>query len=257
VTAPVLAVPVPAVGYDPVAPGVAALEKPLTVSVAGVARDGRVLGPSDLARYGVTVVRRTAPGAGPEAWDTGAQRWVPDPGWGLAASAHTALAHRADHPSPWQALVVAAGGRDASGAPQYAKAVAGFPSYRFRASFADRDGTAGTSPLSEPVAFAAVADRNLVVLGAGDGEEPAAATLARVVLKRPDLQPIGQLLVERAGSGASVTLSNSAGASVVLHPDGSIELRPAAGRQVVVASDLEVERLRYQGASGGPKQTLP
>jgi hypothetical protein len=257
VSAPVLAVPVPEVSYDAVGAGVAALEKPLTVSVAGVARDGHLLGPADLARFGVAVVRRARPGAGPEAWDAEHLRWVPDPGTGLPAAAHTPFAHRADQPSPWQALVVAAGGKDADGAPQYAKAVGGFPSYRFRGAFADRDGRTGTSSLSAPVAFAGVADRNLVVLGAGEDEEPASATQARVVLKSPTLQPIGQLVVQRAGAGAAVTLSNSAGATVLLHPDGSIELRPAAGRQVVVTSDLEIERLRYRPASGGSKQTLP
>ena len=252
-----LRVPVPALAYGAVAPGTAALERPVTVSVAGVARDGRALGPADLERFGVTAVRRASAGAGPEAWDVGLRRWVPDPGVALVASAFTPFAYLADESDPWQAIVVAAGGTDAEGAPQFTKAAGGFPAYRFRAAFVSRDGETGTSGMSAPVMFVGAADRDLVVLGAGEDEKPASATQARFVLRSPGLQPIGQLVVQRVGAGAAVTLSNSTGASVVLHPDGSIELRPAAGRQVLVASDLEVERLRYRPASGGSKQTLP
>jgi hypothetical protein len=51
-------------------------------------------------------------------------------------------------------------------------------------------------------------------------------------------------------------LANSAGAAVILQPDGSIELRPAPGRSVRVTGDLDTERIRYAPAGGGPKTTL-
>jgi hypothetical protein len=48
-----------------------------------------------------------------------------------------------------------------------------------------------------------------------------------------------------------------AGASIVLHPDGRIELTPAAGQRVVVAGDLETEHITYLPAGGFVKQALP
>jgi hypothetical protein len=41
-----------------------------------------------------------------------------------------------------------------------------------------------------------------------------------------------------------------------LHPDGRIEITPAAGQRLVVASDLETERITYRPSGGGPKQIL-
>ena len=65
---------------------------------------------------------------------------------------------------------------------------------------------------------------------------------------------IGGLRSHRSSPGAEVTLSNAAGASVVLRPDGSIELRPAARPlRSLVAGDLETERITYLPAGGGPK----
>jgi len=42
----------------------------------------------------------------------------------------------------------------------------------------------------------------------------------------------------------------------VLWPDGSVELRPAPGRTVVVAGDLETEHVVYRPGGGGAKKTL-
>ena len=96
-----------------------------------------------------------------------------------------------------------------------------------------------------------------MVIGPGEDEKPESATQARLVLKSPAMEVIGRVLIERSAPGARITIDNSAGASVVLHPDGHIELRPAAGRNVVVAADLEAERITYLPAGGGPKRVLP
>jgi hypothetical protein len=44
--------------------------------------------------------------------------------------------------------------------------------------------------------------------------------------------------------------------TLTIEADGDIRLSPAAGRRVVITSDLEVERVRYLPASGLPKKTL-
>ena len=44
--------------------------------------------------------------------------------------------------------------------------------------------------------------------------------------------------------------------TLTIEADGDIRLTPGAGRRVVIAGDLEVERVRYLPALGPPKKTL-
>ena len=248
-----LTVPVPQLGYDPLAPSVAAAELPLSVAVgAVVADDGTTLTPVELDTFSLLTYRVVSPLAPPQVWDPDARQWVAEG----APTGPVPLAYLPDQPLPWQALVVAAGARDAAGQPQFANAVGDYPAYSFRAFFVDPDAGAWLSGPSAQVRFASLADRNLMVLGPGDGELPDNATQARLQLRDPGLALIGGLVVRRDSPGAEVTLSNSAGASVVLEPDGGITLRPAAGRRVVVAGDLETDHITYLPAGGGSKQPL-
>lgn len=252
-----LTVPTPDLEYEQVAPGVAALEMPVAVAVGPVIDDGGVpVGPAQLLSHGLLVFRRQAPGALSQVWDGDAKAWVDDPAPDLADTSTSPLAHDAERSRPWHGIVVAAGGVDGLGEPQFTKAVSGYPSYTFRAWFAGRSGATGLSSPSAPVTFAGVSDRNLMVLGPAEGERPDRATEARLLLRSQGLQVIGGLVVRRDGTGAEVTLSNAAGASVVLKPDGSVELRPAASRPVVVAGDLDVGRVTYLPAGGGAKKPL-
>ena len=142
--------------------------------------------------------------------------------------------------------------------PQFRKAQNGYPLYFVRGWFASKDGReSGLSEPSDNVAFASVADKNLVAIGAGDDEQPDQATQARVLLKNPGLQVIGRLSIDRAAPGATVTIDNAAGASIVLRPDGGIVITPAAGHEVVIAGDVETERITYRPAGGGNKRALP
>jgi hypothetical protein len=241
-----LTVPLPRLAYEPLAPGVAAAEQPLSVTVGPVLDGPRPQTPVELRTFGLVGYRRSAPGALLDVWDPEGKQWWPE---GTAVAAET-LAFRDDQPDPWQAVLVAGGG------DRFALGQGGYPAYSFRALFTGADETAISGP-SDSVSFGSVADRNLMVLGPGDGEKPESATQARVLLKDTALQVIGGLVVRRDVPGAEVTLSNAAGASVVLRPDGAIELRPAAGRGVTVAGDIETERVVYRPAGGGAKQTLP
>lgn len=247
-----LTAPAPRLAYEALAPSVAAAELPVTVTIGPVLAGESPQGPVELSTFGLIGYRQVLPGALTEVWDGGAKRWLPEGG----VVAATQLAYRPDQPDPWYGVVVAAGGTDASGNPQYAKAVGGYPSYTFRALFVSRTGEAFLTGPSEAVVFAGVADRNLMVLGPGEGERPDEATEARLLLKNTGRQVIGGLVVHRDSPGAEVTLSNSAGASVVLRADGSIELRPASGRTVVIAGDLDAEHVVYRPAGGGVKKAL-
>lgn len=250
-----LTVPDPTVAYEPVVPGVAALELPLTVAFTPVTADGRAVEPPDLATFGLVVQRRLAPWALPETWDPAAGTWNAAP-TDVGATPFSPMAFLAGEAQPWQTVLVPAAGKDAGGAPVFAKGVAGAPSYGFAGLFVTKDHQVGLGQSSPPLSFVASADRNLVVMGAGEGEKVESATEARLQLRSPAFNTIGGVVVDRAGASARVTVSNSAGASVVLRPDGSIELRPAAGRGVEVVGDLETDRITYAPAGGGPKKTL-
>jgi hypothetical protein len=247
-----LTAPAPQLAYEALAPAVAAVELPVTVTVGPVLADGLPQGPVELGTFGLLGYRQVMPGALAEVWDADQKRWLPEG----EATGTTQLAYLPEQPDPWLGMVVAGGGIDAFGNPQFGKAVGGYPSYTFRALFISHAGEVFLTGPSASVTFAGVADRNLMVLGPGDGEQPEDATEARLLLKNTGLQVIGGLVVRRDSPGAEVTLSNSAGASVVLRPDGSIELRPASGRTLVVAADLETEHVVYRPAAGGPKRTL-
>ncbi len=252
-----ITVPKPSLQYDDAGGGTAALEKPVNVLIGDVKDAGVSLGADKLSTYGLFAYRRVASGGSLQVWDDGAKQWKPDPGLALDSLKPMLLANKAGDPNPWQGIVVAAGGKDSAGQPQFAKAAGGYPSYSFRAWFETKDGT--QKALSEPtpnVTFVGVADKNLMVMGPGDGEKPDAATQSKILLKNTSLQVIGELLIERDSPGAKVTISNSAGASVVLHPDGHIELTPASGQGVVISGDLSVGHVNYESSGGGRRDLV-
>ena len=247
----------PVLAYEGRATGIAALEKPIDVMVGRVTLDGEILGPDMLATFAYFVYRRMAPGAAYDIWDDETATWSSE----LDASVTrkpTQLAYQPEElDEPWKGVIVGAGGKDADGAPQFTKAAGGYPLYSVRAFFETADHSEVVlSGGSENFSFVGGSDKDLMVLGPGEDEQLDEATEARLLLKNTSLQTIGGLLIERDVPGASVTLDNAAGASVVLHPDGRIEITPSAGERVVVAGDLEAERITYQPAGGGAKQIL-
>lgn len=252
---PALTVPQPTLTFEDAGGGVAVLEKPITVLIGPVAEaGGTALTPAGLSVFGLSLRRRTAPGAQLEVWDDGPKSWAVDQSGRLPKP--IALAYRAGDPHPWQGIVVAAGMRDATGRPTLSKATNGYPQYTLAGAFAAKSGTVGIGPQTAPITFAGSSDRNLVVLGAGNGEQLDQATQARLLLAYPLGHVLGGLTVLRDSPGATVRLENAAGAGVVLHADGSIEIAPAPGRGVRIAGDVETEHIRYLPAGGGPKKNL-
>ncbi len=214
---------------------------------------------SALSTFGFFVYRQVTSSAASEIWNDADKAWQLEGSTPpQAAPTPTQFAHEADQPKPWHGIVVAAGGQDANGQPQFSAAVGGYPLYSVRALFSTKDRSELTlSGPSDNVTFASLSDSNLMVLGPGDDEQPDNATQARIMLKNPAMSVIGRVLIERDSPGARVTLDNASGASIVLHPDGHIELRPAAGEQVVIAGDLDVDHITYLPAGGGAKKVLP
>lgn len=249
-----LAVPQPTLTFEDAGGGAAALEKPINVLIGAVTEGGNPVTPAALDAFGISLRRRSAAGAQLEVWDDAAKSWAAEhPG---SRPKPIALAYKNGDPNPWQGVVVAAGITDGTGAPAIGKASNGYPQYTVGGAFTAKDGAAGTGPQSAPITFAGVSDRNLVALGAGDGEKIEHATQARLLLMDVPQHVIGGLTVLRDSSGATVRLENAVGASVVLHADGSIEITPAAGKSVHIAGDVETEHIRYLPAGGGPKQDL-
>jgi hypothetical protein len=252
----VLHVTPPALEYEGRETGLATLEKPVGVLVDPVTADGAVVEPEGLAAFAFYVYRRPSPGSGLDIWDDASKSWTPEAAPVVRTPAQ--LGYQQGDPTPWRGVIVGAGGRDARGGPQYQRAVGGYPLYSVRAFFATKgNAEASLSGPSENFAFVAMQDRNLMVMGPGDGEQPDSATEARMLLRSPGFQTIGRFHIRRDAPGAAVTIDNAAGASIVLHPDGRIELTPAAGQRVVVAGDLETEHITYLPAGGFVKQALP
>lgn len=230
----------------------AILEQPVTLKIGPVGVDA-----SGLSAFGVLPYRRLSASAGVEVWDEGAKAWKPDPGPAVADLKSVALAFKEGEAEPWQGVIVAAGGKDGAGNPQFAKAAAGYPLYSFRGVFVAKEAADPTlGDPSDNVTFVSGSDKNLVAIGPGEDEELDAATIARLLLKDASLSEIGQVLIERIGGSARVTISNSAGATVTLESDGSIQLAPAAGKSVVVSGNLDADRITYLPGGGGSRQTL-
>ena len=253
-TAPALTVPAPVLQFADAGGGAAAIEQPLTVLLGPVTAAGTVVPPPALAGYGFAVVRRSTAGAAAEVWDDKGKQWLVDAP--AASATPIGLSYRDGDPAPWQGMLVAAGAADATGAPAFSKAVGGYPQYTVRGAFRTTAGGPVNGPSSAPFTLAGAADKNLMVVGPGDGETPLQATQTRVLLKDPGLQEIGALVIDRDAPGAVVTIRNAAGASVVLRADGGIELHPAAGRELLVAGNLEADYVTYRPAGGGPKRVL-
>jgi hypothetical protein len=250
----VLTVPQPTLAFDDAGGGAAALEKPVTVLIGPVTETGTPVTPPVLASFGLAVRRRTSAGAPVEIWDDAAKAWGPEQPAALPKP--VAVAYKGGDPDPWQGIIVAAGMKDGAGAPVFGKAAGGYPQYTIGGSFTGKDGVTGAGPQTAPFSFASASDRNLVALGAGDGEQVESATQARLLLKDTPSHVIGGVTVLRDAPSATVRVENASGASVVLHADGSIEITPAAGHGVRIAGDLETEHIRYQPAGGGLKKEL-
>jgi len=258
-----LLVPPPAFAFKPLPGGFAPAEGVVTIAFAAVRfSDGTAMTTDDYAGAFALLTRAAAPGAPSEVWHAGLKRWGPAGELDPARISGLPLVPPLEGNEPWRTVLIASGQLDASGGPFIASAAGGFPQYHVRGLFRARRGSidaVGLGPEGAPLRFASTtASSQFAATLTPDAEHP---TRAQLTLKNAAARPVALIELDATGSHPALTLRSfdsmgSPHASVTVEADGDIFLSPAAGRRVVITSDLEVERVRYLPASGLPKKTL-
>lgn len=258
-----LVVPPAALVFNALSGGFAPLEDIVTIAFAAVRfPDGTAMTVDDYAGAYTLLTRATAPGAPIEMWDAGVKRWRPSGDLDPTRVSGLAVAPPSEGIEPWRTVLTASGQVDASGAPWIAIATGGFPRYRVRGLFRARRGSTEAVGLGPEGAVLLFASRTESARFAArltpDADHP---TRVQLTLRNATARPIALIELDASGAHPALTLrtfdsGGSPQASVTLEADGDIRLDPAAGRRVVISSDLEVERVRYLPASGLPKKTL-
>jgi hypothetical protein len=252
-----LPLPQPQLGWKPAGPP--QLEHPVEARLPALAYpDGVEALEKDAVRVGAYVYRLDA--AGERVWDESSQRWIEPPA-DLAALQPLPFIYKAGDALPWQGTLVAIGMEDKDQQPRFAKAAGGAPTYRLRAyARFKREGAEyeGLGAPSAPLAFVSGLENQPFTIEMLP--DPQAPQRVSIKLKNAALAPAGYLEIRAAG-GQEVEIANCSAsgaklAEVLLAADGSIRLTPAAGRKIVLAGDLDAQRIRYLPAGGGGAQDL-
>jgi hypothetical protein len=164
--------------------------------------------------------------------------------------------------APWTGMLVAFGQKDANGGARFNAAANGAPVYRLRGVLqVARDGAvlSGVGGPSADILFASSAERQRFRI-TFDTQDAASARRARLYLQDAGLRQAGYVEIRASGGReveiASCDASGGVRARVTLTDDGDIHLAPAAGRSIVLDGPLEAQRVRFQPAGGGSRQTL-
>jgi hypothetical protein len=251
-----LAIPAPTLTGEP-AGASPEIEKPLAIKLPALHfADGTSLGDADVTKIGAFIYRRRA--GVDELWDEQAQVCMAAPGEldALASKQPLPLQFKSGEPEPWTGTLVALGLKDKSGAPRFGKQVGGLPRYFVRVfAQANKEGVVhrGLGQPSAEVAFESAIDNQRFAVEL-DPSEARDATRVRLALKNSNRALAGWLEV-RASGGQEVEIvkcdaGGNAQSSLLLADDGSIRLRPAAGREIVLEGTLRAERVRYLNAAG-------
>ena len=228
------------------------LERPLTVAMAPARfPDGTPLDQAQTGKAGVLIYRTAKAGATEEVWNDGDQRWQA-PLADLAPLKPTPFTFKAGAPEPWQAMVVAAGLKDAAGNDRFAKSVGGFPRYHARAYVEAVQSGQSYVGISDPSAdwtFASEGDQTRFQVDLF-GDSPKTASKARLQIKSGGLVP-GAYVEIRAMNGNEVEIARCDGAgvpvaSIVIGGSGDIHIKPAAGHRVFIDADLECGSINYR-----------
>jgi hypothetical protein len=258
-----LIVPPPILAFKAVAGTFAPLEGAVAVSFSAVSfPDGSAMTAEEFRAAQALLIRTAGPVSEPEVWDPALKSWRAAGGIDLSQVGGVPLAPPKSNAAPWEGMFTGAGQKDADGAPWISPAVGSFPRYRLRGAFRASRGDIeafGLGPDSAVLEFASAAA--FAPFAAQLTPDPDAATRVRLMLRNAGAQPVGRLEIDASAGNAVVTLHNFDGsgnplASVSLEADGAIRLTPAGGMTVVVAGDLEAERIRFLPLGGLPKRTL-
>jgi hypothetical protein len=254
-----ITLPAPQLTWDPPGPQ-PELESPVNVKLPALAYpSGAAVAQADVRKLGVFVYRFAA--GLEEIWNESDGAWQPappDPG----AMTPLPLQFKDGEPLPWSGVLVAAGQKDKAGAARFVKAAGDEPRYVLRA-FAklQKDGEefGGLGPPGPDLRFTSAADnqRFNIELDPENGRE---ARRARLQLRTAGHTPIGWIEIRAADGVVEIVKCDAGGgalSAVVLADDGSIHLRPAAGREIVLDGDLRAKRVRYERFNSGVLTELP
>ncbi len=244
-----LVVPVPTLQFDAVAPGLAALEKPVTVVSKPVALpDGTAITDQLVPMTaGFFLYRQTPASAAAQIWNPDQKLWQTATDSLAATLKPKPLAYQKDQPA-WQGVFVAAGEKGA--------VEAGVNSYSFRTWFQAPFAGSTISGLSAPSAW-------LKFVSAQDAQQagvkllsPETATQIQLFLRDSNKQLIGSVRLSNESGQAKIEISNSAGASVRITAQGDIEIQPANGRNIVLQGSLMAQNINYVPQGGAGTQWL-
>lgn len=228
-----LTVQAPTLNFDAVTPGVAVLEKKFELKCGAVSfPDGRTFSQLDLGAGGFFIYRRQSAAAATEVWDEDTKEWKPESSVIVDALKPKPFFFKEGEPSPWQAVLVAAGQKDKNNADQFAKQSSGFPEYFFRVYFASANNGSRLSGLSTPsssVRFVNLTDAFRAGIRLNDNEKPENATEIEFFLRNSALQLIGSVLLRNVGGSAEIEVAKvdpvtGPVSKVKFNTDGSIDI---------------------------------
>ncbi len=235
-----LSVATPSLKLEPPGPGLATLEKPVTiVSKAVTLPDGTSVTDQIIGvTAGFLTYRQTADNSGAQVWDAEAKTWKSGTDAVSLALTPKPLAYKPDSDS-WEGLFLATTEKGA--------VEAGGIQYYFRTLFrVPHEGSTLTalSVATAPIRFVAAADT--MQAGINMIATPENATEMQVYLRDAAKQIIGSVHLINESGTARIDVTNTAGARVRLAPNGDVELRPADGRSVIVQGHLVTGTLHVE-----------
>jgi len=234
----VLTIPLPTLQFDAVAPGLATLEKPVTVvSKPVVLPDGGAVTDQLVPMTaGFFLYRQIPSSAFAQVWNTDQKLWQTATDSLAATLKPKPLAYRKEQPA-WQGVFVPAGEKGA--------VEAGINSYFFRTWFQAPFAGSAISGLSAPsalVKFIAGPD----AAQAGVKLQPQDAPVEiQLFVRDPNRQLIGSVHLSNDSGQGKIEVSNSTGAVVRITKDGDIEIQPASGRNIVLGGTLQAQNISY------------
>lgn len=231
------------------------LEHPIEVRLHAIHySDGAEAVEADAQKVGAYVYRLGS--AGEELWNETEQRWVEAPA-DPAALPPVPFIYKAGDPLPWQGMLIAIGQKDKYGNSRFGKATGGEPRYRLRAyAQFKRDGAdyAGLSDPSHELSFVSGTENQRFDVEMTPPDDPQQTEKVCIRLKNANLVPAGYFEIRAAGGQEVEIVNCDAGgsklAAVLLAADGSIRLQPATGKKIVLAGDIESQRIRYLSSDG-------
>ena len=234
----VLTIPVPTLQSDTVAPGLAMLEKPVTVVSKPVALPDGAAVTDQLVPMtaGFYLYRQIPSSAFAQVWNMDQKLWQTATDSLAATLKPKPLAYQKDQPA-WKGVFVPAGEKGAI--------EAGVNSYFFRTWFQAPFAGSTISGLSAPsalVKFISGPD----AAQAGVKLQPQDAPVEiQMFVRDPSRQLIGSVHLSDDSGQAKIEISNSTGAIVRITKDGDIEIQPASGRNIILGGTLKAQNISY------------